>query len=125
MSFVFISHRSLDRLLATGIASLEHDRLTMANEPTLEWKMEPAVYFSSLDNGVAGGEELVGRVKTSSELDGLGADHFGTAVLIGEYSFTVKPGYVGRCAQKGGVARPMDHALIASLLAVEAQLSHN
>lgn len=115
MSFVFVSQRCLDQWLDAGAAAVAGDRLTLRGQDGVVWRIEPSVYVVSYDSTAPGGDELVGRVKTSGELDRLGAEHFGTAVVIGDFAFTVKPGYLARPETAGGLPQAFDGALQASL----------
>lgn len=102
----------LDQCLDSGAISIEGDQLTLQEVPRLPWTLHPAVLVTELDADEQAPPEakaLVGQVRTSEELDALGAEHFGTAVVVGELAYTVRPGFVVFCpdlAQEGAPPIP-------------------
>lgn len=92
----------LDQCLDRGAISIEGDQLTLEKISSLPWTLHPAVLVTELDGEAQATQEakdLVGQVRTSEELDALGAEHFGTAVVVGELAYTVRPGFVMHCSE--------------------------
>ena len=58
---------------------------------------DTAVHFVKLVSGNDSGQ-LVGRVKTMSQLDALGAEHMMDSVILGETAYEVTPGYIAEVA---------------------------
>lgn len=102
----------LDQCLDSGAISIDGDQLTLERCATVPWTLHPAVLVTELDGedeATPQAKELVGQVRTSEELDALGAEHFGTAVVVGDLAYTVRPGFVvdsPALAQPGAPAVP-------------------
>lgn len=100
---LFVSHRLLDGGMDTGAVLFDGDTLSLKEYPALTWSIEPAVHFLQVDGqeGAGGkGQDLVGKVRSNDELDALGAEHFGTAVLVEDLAYTVRPGFVAELREE-------------------------
>ncbi|EDM73512.1 hypothetical protein PPSIR1_08376, partial [Plesiocystis pacifica SIR-1] len=51
---------------------------------------------------------IIGAVKTSQELSQMGADHYETSVVLGDYAYTVKPGFVATAVGPDGAPMMLD-----------------
>jgi len=92
VSKLFLPHATLEEWALDERADVHDDRLSVTGESG-RYPVVPAVHFLSL---VAGDDlhRLVGTVKTSSQLDQLGAEHLEDSVILGDAAFEVAPGYV-------------------------------
>lgn len=95
---LFVSNPTFDECLDSGAIQTDGVQLTLEALPELNWTLRPAVLVTELDEDgpepPPSAKELVGRVCTSEDLDKLNAEHFGTAVVIGDLAYTVRPGFV-------------------------------
>lgn len=94
MPRIFVAQTLVDTWLSTGRVSLERDLLRLAGPPAVDLFINPAVWFERIDGGERDPHDVVGRVKTSQELAQLGADHYESSVVLGDYAYTVRPGFV-------------------------------
>ncbi len=81
--------------MGAGGISLEADVMRLSAAPSVNFYVNPAVYFVAVDGGGQDPLDILGAVKTSHELAQMGADHYESSVLIGETAYSVVPGFVG------------------------------
>ena len=87
----------MDRWTTEGKVTLEDDLMTVAaadEKLRRSFRLETAVRFLT----VSGGEDesrLVGKVKSAGDLAGVGAEHFGTSVLLRETAYECEEGFIG------------------------------
>ncbi len=91
---VFVSQSCIDRWLGTGGIAIDGDLLRFHAVPQASLAIAPSVYFERIDGGDKDPYEIVGAVKTSQELTQMGADHYESSVVLGDFAYTVKPGFV-------------------------------
>jgi hypothetical protein len=93
MARLFISQEQMDRWTADGKVKLEDDVMSL---PALgrSFRLQTAVHFTKTIDG-ADVEELLGRVKSDSQLTALGAEHYGTSVILGEVGYECEEGFIG------------------------------
>jgi hypothetical protein len=91
---VFVSQNCIDRWLGAGGIALEGDHLRFHAVPGTNLFINPAVYFTRIDGGESDPYDIVGAVKTAQELTQMGAEHYGDSVVLGDYAYTVNPGFV-------------------------------
>jgi hypothetical protein len=89
---LFLPQKTLEEWSAAEKADLQDGKLVIA-ENKASHAVVPAVHFEKLVSGTDSGQ-LVGRVKTMTQLDSLGAEHMMDSVLLGETAYQVTPGYV-------------------------------
>ena len=91
---VFVSQNCIDRWLGAGGIGIEGDFLRFHAVPRAILYINPSVYFVRIDGGEVDPYDIVGAVKTSQELAQKGAEHFESSVVLGDYAYTVNPGFV-------------------------------
>lgn len=91
---VFLPQSTLETWALEDKADLHDDRLVVPGDAHAEgYALTPAVHFVQLVSG-SDDARLLARVKTASQLAGLGAEHLHDSVLVGENAYEVVPGYV-------------------------------
>lgn len=85
--------------------------------------INPAVFFDKVDGSDPDEMNVLGRVKTTQELAQMGADHYETAVIVGDAAYTVKPGFVASAVGPNGSETALDAATWGRLLATLEGLS--
>jgi len=56
--------------------------------------MAPACYFDRVAGGSDDGNNLLGRVKTKTTIDAMGAEAYMNSVILGETAYEVQAGFV-------------------------------
>ena len=94
MSRLFISVERLDNWTEEGRATLENDRMILT-ELGRSFTMKPAVAFQSVQGSDSDPNDLLGRVKSKSALEEMGAECFGNSVIYNETAYEVIDGFIG------------------------------
>jgi hypothetical protein len=94
MARIFISQGSIDHWLGSGGVVLDGELLRFQALPGSSLFINPGVYFERIDGNDADPYDIVGSVKSAQELAQMGGDHYDNAVVLGEYAYTVKPGFI-------------------------------
>ncbi len=97
MPRIFVAQTLADSWLSAGRVALERDLLRLPALPGgagTDLFINPAVFFERIDGSEADVHDVVGRVKTAQELAQMGADHYESSVVMGDYAYTVVPGYL-------------------------------
>lgn len=94
MPRIFISQPTVDLWMGAGGIEIDGDMLRMRSAPQAPLFINPAVYFLRIDGSEADPYDIVGAVKTSQELAQMGADHYEASVVLGDFAYTVNPGFV-------------------------------
>jgi hypothetical protein len=99
MPRIFVAQTLADSWLSAGRVALERDLLRLpalggAVDVFTDLFINPAVFFERIDGTEADVHDVVGRVKTAQELAQMGADHYESSVVMGDYAYTVVPGYL-------------------------------
>ncbi len=100
---LFLPQKTLEEWSLAEKADLQEGKLVVseAGSPSTASKashtVTPAVHFVKLVSGVDQ-SQLVGRVKTMSQLDALGCEHMMDSVLLGDAAYEVTPGYIAEVA---------------------------
>ena len=89
---LFLPQKTLEEWSVSEKADLQEGKLVVA-ESKASHAVTPAVHFVKLVSG-NDQSQLVGRVKTMSQLDTLGAEHMMDSVILGETAYEVTPGYI-------------------------------
>jgi hypothetical protein len=99
---LFVSQAQLDKWTGDGKVRIEGDVMLL---PALgrRFRLETAVHVTRLVEG-EDRLELIGRVKTSGQLATLGAEHYGTSVIIGEVAYECMEGFVGIPSESADVS---------------------
>jgi hypothetical protein len=87
---VFVPQVVLESWLTDGRAKLDNDTLTLDGQ---RFESRGAVRFLAEVAGGGDTPSLVGRVKSSAQLEELGAEHSGESVLLGDNAYQVVEGY--------------------------------
>ncbi len=85
--------------------------------------INPAVYFERVDGAENDAYDVVGAVKSAQELAQMGAEHYETSVVLGEYAYTVRPGFLAVPVANDGTEMVLDGAGWGRLLAGLSTLS--
>ncbi|NVB41295.1 hypothetical protein G6O69_25875 [Pseudenhygromyxa sp. WMMC2535] len=91
---VFLSQACIDRWLGAGGIAIEGDHVHFHAVPQVRLFIDPSVYFERIDGNDSDPYDIIGAVKTAQELAQMGADHYESSVVLGDYAYTVKPGFV-------------------------------
>ena len=96
MPRIFVAQTLADSWLSAGRVALERDllRLPASGGAATVLFINPAVFFERIDGSESDVHDVVGRVKTAQELAQMGADHYESSVVMGDYAYTVVPGYL-------------------------------
>lgn len=88
---VFVPQETLEIWVAEGRAQLHGETLTLGDVPM---QLESAVRITAevADGGDA--EQLVGRVKTLSQIAELGGEHATASVVLGDNAYEVVDGFL-------------------------------
>jgi hypothetical protein len=78
--------------------------------------INPAVFFERIDGSEADVHQVVGKVKTAQELAQMGADHYESSVVMGDYAYTVVPGFLAVAVDARGAELKLDSASWGRLL---------
>jgi len=78
--------------------------------PRTSMYINPSVYFVRIDGGETDPYDIIGAVKTAQELAQMGAEHFESSVVLGDYAYTVNPGFVASPVGPDGAPIMLDGA---------------
>jgi hypothetical protein len=119
MPTVFLSHDLLQQWTDQGKAKLDDTVLSlMAHDRTATLK--PAVRFTALIDGSDETHRLLGKVKTTTQLSELGAEHYMDSVLLGDVAYTVVDGFLGDLSPAPAARSSAKAAPVASSSSVSA-----
>jgi hypothetical protein len=90
---LFLPQKSLEEWSMSEKADLQDGKLVVKEGGSSTHPAIPAVHFIKLVSG-EDANGLVGRVKTSEQLQALGAEHMADSVLLGDTAYEVAEGYV-------------------------------
>jgi hypothetical protein len=105
---IFVAQSAVDRWMSVGGVAIEGDRLEFPAAPQAMLYIDPAVYFERIDGGETDAYDIIGAVKTQDELANMGAEHYETSVVLGEYAYTVAPGFMVTTVGPDGSEAPLD-----------------
>ncbi len=112
MPRIFVAQTLADAWLAAERVTLERDLLRLPVPAgamgTIDLFINPAVFFERIDGSEADVHDVVGRVKTAQELAQLGADHYETSVVMGDFAYTVIPGFMAIPVDAKGAELALD-----------------
>ena len=97
---LFLPQKTLEEWSSAEKADLQDGKLVVT-EGKASHSVTPAVHFVKLVSGADQGQ-LVGRVKTMSQLDQLGCEHMMDSVILGDAAYEVTPGYIAEVAAPAG-----------------------
>jgi|JI6StandDraft_1071083.scaffolds.fasta_scaffold02264_4 hypothetical protein len=109
MPRIFVAQTLADSWLNAGRVTLERDLLRLPGpDGNVDLFINPAVFFERIDGTETDVNEVVGRVKTAQELAQMGADHYESSVVMGDYAYTVVPGYLAIAVDARGTELALD-----------------
>jgi hypothetical protein len=121
MPRIFVSQNTIDRWLGGGGIVLDGDVLRFNSGMALDLVINPAVYFDHIEGNEADPYDIIGAVKSSQELAQMGGEHYDRSVVLGDYAYTVNPGFVAIPVGPDNTEAALDGASWAALLsAMEA-----
>ena len=91
---LFWPQELLDEWVVDEKASVEGDILDV-KENGFQYRVSQAVYFEADVGDGSDPHGFVGRVKETSTLAALGAEHYMDSVLLGDSAYKVVPGFTG------------------------------
>lgn len=91
---IFFPQAALDQWIVDGLVDLQDGNLTIVAEGR-RFKLVEATLILREVSGNADAHELLGRVKTRSYVEQLGAEIIESSMLIGDVAYEVEPGWVG------------------------------
>ncbi len=103
---LFLPQKTLEDWSTTDKADLQDGKLVVMENKAAH-AVTPAVHFVKLVSG-NDTHQLVGRVKTMSQLDTLGAEHMMDSVIVGETAYEVTAGYVADVAAPAAAPAKVD-----------------
>jgi hypothetical protein len=89
---LFLPQKTLEDWATADKADLQDGKLVVKDSKTAH-PVSPAVHFQRLISG-DDEEGLLGRVKTTAQLEALGAEHLADSCIVGEVAYEVVEGYV-------------------------------
>jgi hypothetical protein len=118
---VFMSQNCIDRWHATGGIAIAGDLLRFHAVPYVNLFINPSVYFERIDGGEADPYDIIGAVKTAQELAQMGAEHWENSVVLSDFAYTVKPGFIASPVGEDGSPVMLDGGMWGQLVgAMEA-----
>jgi len=117
MPRIFVAQTLADSWLAAGRVQLERDLLRVSDPAgSFDLFINPAVYFERIDGNETDVHQVVGQVKTAQELAQIGADHYESSVVMGDFAYTVVPGLIAVAVDPKGAEIKLDGASWGRLL---------
>ena len=90
---IFFSQEAIDTWLSEGLVDLQGTTVTIL-AASRGYRITEAVHVLDEVTGAADPHELTGRVKSRSYLDELGAELLETSMVLGDYAYEVRPGWL-------------------------------
>jgi hypothetical protein len=103
---LFLPQRILEDWSSTEKADLSEGKLVV-NDPKSSHPVSAGVHFVKLVSG-NDTNNLVGRVKSMTQLDELGAEHMADSVILGDTAYEVEPGYLTEVPPEPKAAKGSD-----------------
>jgi hypothetical protein len=113
---IFVSQSATDRWVGAGGLVVDGEMMRFHAAPHVALYINPAVYFERVDGADSDPYDIIGAVKTRQELAQMGADHYETSVVLGEFAYTVKPGFVATTVGSDGSETQLDGQSWGTLL---------
>ncbi len=109
MPRIFVSQGLVDEWLGAGRVQLRGDLLELDAAGTpMSLFINPAVYFDRIDGQEVDAYDVLGVVKSAQELAQMGAEHYETSVVLGDYAYTVVPGFLAVPVGPDGTEQVLD-----------------
>ncbi len=118
MARIFIAQSKIDAWLAAGRVHLEQSTLRVpAGGSSVTLGIDAAVFVERIDGGDPDVHKIAGKVKTAAEVVASGGELYDTSLVLGDYAYTVKPGFVATYRPGAGMPPRLDTATWAKLRA--------
>jgi len=91
---IFFPQVALDQWTVDASAELNGDELTMVSEAK-HYRVAEALHVVAEVTGSPDPNKLLGRVKTKTYLETLGAEVLETSMIVGDNAYDVVPGWLG------------------------------
>ena len=88
---VFIPQEALETWLSAGRVHMVGETLFVEGQP---FALEGAVRFMTEVTGAEEAHNLLGRVKTTAQLEALGGEHVSASVVLGDNAYEVIDGFL-------------------------------
>jgi hypothetical protein len=125
MPRIFVSQALVDGWLGAGRIQLEGDLLhVFAGGASTHLFINPAVFFERVDGADVDPYDILGSVRSSQELAAMGAEHFESSVVLGDYAYTVRPGFIALPIGPDGTETVLDGGGWAQLVGTLESLGH-
>jgi len=102
---LFIPQERLDTWSTVDSVEIDEYRLLVGGEDS-GLELAPAVRFMQEVGGEGDPHGLIGKVKTTAQLEEMGADHMHDSVLVGESAYEVLEGYAATRMTAGAAEQP-------------------
>lgn len=122
MPRIFVSQAKLDDWMGAGQVAIEGEMLRIGAGSPVPLFINPAVHFQRIDGSAHDPYDIVGAVKSQQELAQMGADHYEASVVLGEYAYTVTPGFLAIALGQDGTEAQLDSGSWGQLLYALEQL---
>ena len=118
---VFVSQNCIDRWHSSGGIALDGELLRFHAVPGSFMSINASVHFERIDGDETDPYDIVGAVKTAAELAQMGAEHYENSVVLGDYAYTVNPGFIASPVDAAGTPVMLDPGSWGQLVgAIEA-----
>lgn len=117
MPRIFVAQALIDEWIGAGRVQLDGEVLRInAGGVPLNMSIHPAVHFERIDGADTDPYNVVGAVKSAEELAQMGAEHYQTSVVLGDYAYTVCPGFTAVAIGPDGSEAQLDGATWGQLV---------
>ena len=103
MARLYISQQRIDTWSTENRIDLKGDTMILV-EHGRAFTIEPAARFLAISGGGDDPHDLLGKVKSSHELNEMGADHMADSVIYGDTAYDVENGFIGQPLPPGSSA---------------------
>lgn len=116
MARIFIAQTKIDAWMSAGRVHLDQTTLRLpVGSGSLILGIEAAVFVERIDGGDPDELKLLGKVRTAREVTAVQGELFGTSMVVGDYSYTVRPGFLATYRSVPGQPPQLDPATWARL----------
>jgi hypothetical protein len=95
MSTIFFSQNLLDALIEEGRIKIDHNIMTLLTREQHSFALEPAYRIIRTIAGSNDDHDLLGAIKTATELKDLHAEAYQNSIIIGSTGYEAEPGFLG------------------------------
>jgi hypothetical protein len=95
MSTIFFSQNILDALIVEGRIKIDGNIMTLLTKEQHSFELEPAYRIVRTIAGSTDPFQLLGTIKTGSELMDLHAETYRDSIIIGDTAYEAESGFLG------------------------------